>query len=330
MDNILNRNGIREYSKRYAEKVVETYFHDTETIAGEQIKSLTSIKQVNLFVIKGLFEEWQKETSRLESPYFNYDSSEVQAALTAFMNVLSKNIQIEKKAFLPLVERAVEESILLIFSPFDFYDHLTEHYHAEISAESLLKIIRYIKINKNILDAIIKKLEVTGHSKVDMDTYRTILTEVLHEIESEPEDIDEYYDAFNEIETLNESDIYGQQKEEVIEPQTTEIPFGEPAEKEAGPSINDVLASNEPNLAEIHESQCVENLSASLSINQRFMFQNALFDGNEELMSTTLDSLENCQTKKEAMDYIYSTFPHWNIEGEEFEEFVELIEKKFS
>lgn len=333
MDNILNRNGIKDYSKRYAQHVVADHFENSDSISGDQIKSLTSIKQVNLFIIKGLFEEWQKETQNLKSPYFDFECEEVKTALTAFMNVLSKNISIKKENFQPLVERATEESILLIFSPFDFYDHLTEHYDAEISAENLLKIIRYIKINKNILDAIIKKLESQAHSKVDIQSYRSILTEVLHEIETGPEEIDEYYDAFNEVETLSESDIYG--KQEAVVTEESEIAVDAPpsieeekVDEETGPSINDVLASNEPSLAEVHESQRIDSIQSALSINQRFMFQNALFNGDEELMSNTLIHIDRCNTKKEAMDYIYSEFPHWNIEGEEFEEFVELISRK--
>lgn len=331
MDNILNRKGIEDYSKRFAAKVMGSHFDKSDSINGEEIKSICSIKQVNLFVIKALFEEWQKELDNLKSPYFNYEAEEVQTALSSFMNILSKNILIKQEHFQSLLERAVKESILLIFSPFDFYDHLTEHYHAEISAENLLKVIRYVKINENILHAVIKKLEAQTQSKVDIATYRTLLTEVLHEIESGPEEIDEYYDAFNNIEVLNETDIYGitAASEEIPIVSTNDDEQEEPLLKETVPSINEVLSNDEPTIADAHKNTSIDSLLTALSINQRFMFQNTLFNGDEELMSGTLSYLDKCDSKKQAMDYIYQEFPHWNIEGEEFEEFIELLGRKF-
>ncbi|QSE97799.1 hypothetical protein [Fulvivirga lutea] len=323
MDNILNRKGIKSYSQRFSTTIVNNLFSTKESIDGEQIKKATSISQVNSFVVKGLFEAWQKEIDNLKSPYFDYSSPKVQEALKSFMNVLSRNISVKKEAFTPLLEKAVEESILLIFSPFDYYEHLSDHYSGEITVENLKSIKKYVKVNNNILELIIEKME---SSKGGESSYPSMLAEVLHEIESGPEEIDTYYDSFNEVEPLSETDIYGDiSKPEPVKSVENEVKI---EVKETKDTLNDTLATNETTIAEMHEQSSLESMASGLTINQRFMFQNALFNGDEELMKKTLDFIDQCSDRKQALDHIYQEFPHWNIEGEEFEEFVELINKR--
>ncbi len=337
MDNVLNREGIKNYSKRFTSNVIKDFFSQRKVITGEEIKSLTEIKQVNLFIIKGLFEEWQKENEQLKSKFFDYESDEVKESMSSFMNVLSKNISVNQEDFEPLLLHAVEESILIIFSPFDFYVHLSEHYSGKLSVEGLKKVSRYIKVNKNIMEALILKLENASKNDISVKQYSDMLNEVLHEIESGPEEIDSFFDAFNAIEPLSESDIYGEtasssdkdetKKESSKESQESEIEVNKV--QDDGPSINEVLASNEPSLAESLEKEQIDSIKSSLTINQRFMFQNALFNSEEDVMNKALDTIDTCQSKKEVMDYLFKEFPHWNVESEEFEELVELIDKKF-
>ncbi|MEQ8924171.1 MAG: hypothetical protein RLO81_00075 [Fulvivirga sp.] len=323
MDNILNRKGIKSYSKRFSSTIINDLFSNSDSINGEQIKKVTGINQVNSFVVKGLFEAWQKEIDNLKSPYFDYRSPKVQEALKSFMNVLSRHISVKKEAFAPLLEKAVEESILLIFSPFDYYEHLSYHYSGDITVDNLKSTQKYVKVNGNILEMIIKKME---SQKAGESSYPSMLAEVLHEIESGPEEIDAFYDLFNDVEPLTESDIYGGSSKPVSA--TSAEQEMKPEVSEPKDTLNDTLASNEPTIAEVHEQSSLESMASGLTINQRFMFQNSLFNGDEELMKKTLTFIDECNDRKQALDHIYQEFPHWNIEGEEFEEFVELINKR--
>ncbi|MTI41516.1 hypothetical protein [Fulvivirga lutimaris] len=343
MDNNLNRAGIKDYSTRYSKKLIDTYFKSNKSITGGDIKSLADISQINLFVIKNLFEEWQKETDNLKSNYFDYQSEGVKSALTEFMNVLSRNISIKKDHFEPLLIRAVEESVLLIFSPYDFYTHLAEHSNGEMTLENLKRTLKYVRVNKNLLENLVQTMEERKLDKVNDSTYADLINEVFQNIQASPDDIGVYFDNFSKIEPLQESDIYGVLMDEkpAVEPAPIEA---EAEEKEEGPSIskveptededlktiNDIHASEaeEPTIAEIHQTKGIDNLNAAMSINQRFMFKNALFNGDDKAFEDTIAHIENCRSKEEAMKYIYKEFPQWNIESEEFEEFVELIEKR--
>src|SRR5690606_15407912 len=121
MDNKLNYNSIEAYSAAYTKKLINSFFSMEETINGKQILSLSNINQVNLLIIKNLFQKWKKETGKLQSPFFDYDNAEVKKALQHFMNVLSNNITIRKNNFEPLLKKSVTDAIFLIFSPYVFY-----------------------------------------------------------------------------------------------------------------------------------------------------------------------------------------------------------------
>jgi hypothetical protein len=333
MDNNLNRAGISNYSKRYAKNVMDDFFKDKDRIVGEDIKRLVDIQQINLFVIKNLFAEWQKETDSLKSTYFDYTTPQVSKALTEFMNVLSRNISMDKKAFEPLLVRAVEESVLLIFSPYDFYTHLTEHANGEMTIEDLKRTLKYVKVNRNLLENLIASMEKQQLDKVDEKTYASLLNNVFQNIQASPDDIGVYFDNFSKIEQLKEGDIYGISKKDVDEPVISKVTPSQAPSTEvtptATPTINEIHStSSASTLAEMHESKKITSIKSSLSINQRFMFKKVLFDDNQEAFEKALDFLDNCGSKETAMKHIYSTYPHWNVESEEFEEFVELLEKR--
>ena len=89
MTNKWNASEIQNYSNDFAKLVCEEFFNDKETISGSEIINLTEIKQLNLFIIKELYNQWQLETNKFRSPYFDFSDLEVQKALEEFMNVIS-------------------------------------------------------------------------------------------------------------------------------------------------------------------------------------------------------------------------------------------------
>ena len=257
------------------------------------------------------------------------------------MNVLSRNISIKQTHFEPLLIKAVEESVLLIFSPYDFYTHLADHSNGEMTLENLKRTLKYVRVNKNLLESIIQIMEERKLDKVNDSAYADLISEVFQNIQASPDDIGVYFDNFSKIEPLQESDIYGVLMDEKPQPiiETVEeeiekedegpsISKVEPMMDEDQKTINDMHVTEEPTIAEMHQSKGIDSLTSAMSINQRFMFKNALFNGDDETFEKTITHLDGCGSKEEAMKYIYKEFPQWNIESEEFEEFVELIEKR--
>ena len=332
MENNLNSKGIEEYCARFCQVVADRHFENNKTISGKEILELQDIRQINLFVIKYLLAEWTKEVSKLKSPYFDYTAPEARTALKEFMNILSRHISIEKEYFLPLLKQATRDTILLIFSPYDYYMHLihTPDQH-ELSLNELKKMSKYVKINNNLLQGLISAIEAKGVLRITEEEAGQLLNDVFNSTQEGPADTDEYLAQFSKIVPLNEAMIYGSTEEQ------STVDAGQTYEWSAGSTDSQVktlndqhLSDHKPSIAEIHRSQKIESIRKHISINQRFMFINTLFYGDEETYNRTIDYLERCDSKSAALDYLTSEYPEWDRESEEVEEFMELVDKRLA
>ena len=87
--------------------------------------------------------------------------------------------------------------------------------------------------------------------------------------------------------------------------------------KEKGGSMADKIASSK-----------ISSIKSAISIADRFRFQRELFDGNADLMNSTLDRLDACSTIEEAEDII-NDFTEWNPEDENVNDFLKLLGRRF-
>ena len=122
MTNKWNASEIQNYSNDFAKLVCEEFFNDKESISGSEIINLTEIKQLNLFIIKELYNQWQLETNKFRSPYFDFSDLEVQKALEEFMNVISRHIKIKSLDFESLLRGATKSTIDLFVDPKQFFN----------------------------------------------------------------------------------------------------------------------------------------------------------------------------------------------------------------
>jgi hypothetical protein len=80
----------------------------------------------------------------------------------------------------------------------------------------------------------------------------------------------------------------------------------------------------------IDNLQKIFRIKESLTINQKFMFTKVLFHGDFELFSKAIDDLDRQDGIKGAMRYLEDNYGDWDQESEEFHEFMELVERRFS
>ncbi|HEX8037794.1 MAG TPA: hypothetical protein VF490_01525, partial [Chryseosolibacter sp.] len=110
MDEKISLDAIAAYGDAYADKISKSFFSTKNKISGEEILSLSSVSQVNMFVIRELLLTWREETKKIKSPYFDYQNSEVREALDNFMAIVSKHISVSEEYFLPLLKKAVRQT----------------------------------------------------------------------------------------------------------------------------------------------------------------------------------------------------------------------------
>jgi len=96
---------------------------------------------------------WQTGKSKIQKSLFSTNQApEVKEALTEFQNVLSNHIHISQDNFLPFLTRAVQQTILLVLTPYDLFNTLTRTANKHVKVAELKNEIKYLKINFKPLD----------------------------------------------------------------------------------------------------------------------------------------------------------------------------------
>lgn len=318
----MNYSFIEEYSKEYIQPITDDVFDNHNAITGKQILTLCPLKQINLFVLKKLFDAWQQETQKLKSPYFDYDALEVKEALETLMNTLSQHIVISKEHFEPLLQQAVSDTILLIFSPLDYYVREFNSPEKDVlTLEVLKKDLRYIKINRPILDALIKRFEDEQLTEAQGEEKIRIFNEVFENLEDDPEDFDEYVKLFSETQPLQVEKLY------------YNTHHTQNGQHETRPILNDQFTETTSNtLADLHQKKKIDSIRKHININQRYMFTKTLFGNNKDEFEKAVEDLDNHASYVEAFNYLRKDFAgkyHWKMDSEEVIEFLEIVAKKY-
>jgi hypothetical protein len=339
MDEKISLEAISLYGDSFAEKILKDFFSGKDQITGKEILSLSAVHQVNLFVIRELFKTWREETRKQKSIYFDNEHPEVKEALNNYMSAVSNHILIEQRHFAPLLKKAVSQTLLVIFNPYDFFSMLISGKNNKLEITSFREEIKYLKINKAPLERMLQKLEEKGIRDIAGNEAFAVLDQILEEVNFTPEDVDEYIRKFSEVIPLNPERFYVAQVEtpapKVNKPRP-ELSIEKPAEKPSNSSTQTpVQSSVNEKVASAHQPAVMDNLGKiskireSLSINQKFMFTKVLFYGDFDSFSRVIDDLDNMSDMKSAVTYLEKHSSSWDRDSNEFHEFMELVEKRF-
>jgi hypothetical protein len=213
----INHSFVEAYANEFASKICSQYFKDKATINGQQILKVTPVKQVNFLVLKNLFESWQEETRKLQSPYFNYKNDQVVKALVSFMNVLSQNIEIKAADFEKILSTSVQDCIYLMLAPFDFFwADISENDQSSASLKSFKAKSRYFKLNKHILERLIDKLEEDGIISASKEKALRAFEQIVESKTVQPEDPQEVINQFAEILPLKVDQFFENQDDDLL------------------------------------------------------------------------------------------------------------------
>ncbi|WP_020530517.1 hypothetical protein [Flexithrix dorotheae] len=204
---------IKDYSKKLSTKICDDFFASNSVIEGKQIVDLHPVRQVNLFVVNTIFFEWQKETAKLRSPFFNYKSPEVKEAYNNLINLLSKNISIERKFFEPILEKSIQETLTYLISPSSHFEIKFKEADGKIYiARQLLPTGKYFSIHADLIKAFFQKLK-NEEPKLKAKKIIKILDKI---IEKEPDlldEIDDTLESFSNLIPISREDLIYSEEE---------------------------------------------------------------------------------------------------------------------
>lgn len=332
MESNINFTEISKYSKSFADSAIDHFFENKSNINGEEILNFTPVQQVNLFIIYELLNLWKEENRKLESPYFDYSSSEVQEALKKLMNSLSRNIRIKSEDLKPLLLNATEKALLLIFSPYQFYkNEIDRPEKAKLKFAQLEELKKYVKVNKHLLIHYIDRLNAENIEEIFNDDAIRIFDEVCENMKESPDDFESFIPQFSKVAPLNINLFYRESEEGQIHSKHYEEQEGDVVVPEIN-SLNETWHKEVETLADIHEKRQIDGIRKNITINQRFMFVNELFEGNADEFESVVNFLDNCDKKADAIGFIEANCIEakgWDRTTEEVQEFILIINKRF-
>ncbi|MDO7877004.1 hypothetical protein Q5H93_19820 [Hymenobacter sp. ASUV-10] len=149
-----------QYGRRLAARLCDQHFasQPDASLDGPAILKFTPVRQLNLLVMRQLLQQWQSETARLRSPYFDFEAPAVQAALTQFMNVLSRHMRLDRVAFEPLLARAAADTLLIVADPIGTFERLLLGNTTQPTSAQLRDNLRYFDIDKDFFTGFIDSL----------------------------------------------------------------------------------------------------------------------------------------------------------------------------
>jgi hypothetical protein len=319
MDEKISLEAIALYSDTYAEKMLERFFKERKKISGQDILVFSDVQQVNLFVIRELFKTWREEIKKLKSPYFDYTHPDVKEALEVFMNVLSKNISIERQHFAPLLKKSVSQTLLVIFDPYDYFSMIISGTTNKMEVATFREEIKYLRINKAPLEKLLQRLEEKGIQEISGNEAFGILDQILEEVSFTPEDLEDYISRFDAVAKLDPEKFYFKKPDPSVVT---------PKPKTERSTVHDsLLQESKPILADNFRK--IDRIKDRLTINQKFMFTKILFRGDFESFSRAVDELDGLPDMPTALKYLDRFYTDWDKESEEFHEFMEMLEKRF-
>ncbi len=324
----LKHDSIDDFSKELAARICDRFFKDHDHANGQHMMSISGSKQTDLLLIKRLFGKWQSEIEQLESPYFDFQTDEVRDALKEFGNVLSRHINIGREHLEPLLESAIADSVYIHFDPGSFYSYRLLEKDEEM-VDTLKELSKYLKTNAEKFFEVLGKLKKKAVSKTDLSEKLQKKYQTNDVVDFDPSDFLTELDATDMSEMIFEQ--IAEVREEVEEVHEVGIEEEEelaPEIEDNGAAINEKFSQSKKTIADELKKQVVKDIESSLTLNEKFMFINGLFNGNKDEFKEALKSLELSTSYDEAKSKVENSYD-WDMETEEAEAFLEVLERRF-
>ena len=173
------------YISNYIKKLQDNL--EKKVLRGNDIIELTSSKQLNLFILKNIYDAWNKNFEKNKIIYFNYENKEILSAVTSLKNILSNHIEVDIENLKDLIKKSIIELIEYVFYPKNFIkkDILKE---IKLAGESINRRSKFFIDNKKVFNNLIesskeKDLNSTEMSQIISSYSFEINQELIEEIE---------------------------------------------------------------------------------------------------------------------------------------------------
>ena len=167
MSGPINHAALKHYAADFTAKILADFYASKPAINGQEILTLTPIRQVNLGIISRIFDQWKADAQAFRSPYFDFEKEEVKNALQEFMNTVSRHIAIKHDEFQPLLLQSTEDALLLLLAPGDYFERkLREFPNFVFDKEGAQGLTKYTHIHSGLAKNLALRLTDSGSDYV--------------------------------------------------------------------------------------------------------------------------------------------------------------------
>jgi hypothetical protein len=345
----INTAALQQYSQSYSTKICDDFFKNNSIASGSQVLHLTDVPQVNLFMISSIFEKWKADAQNFRSPYFNFESDTVKAAMQTFMNTVSQQIAVKREHLEPLLTDATKNTISLLIDPKDYFNNIFRSQpNFMLTADVVNQLQKYTKFHPTVLQHIATKL--AGQDFVYVNQAIIWLDEAITKASEKPEDTHHWIGKFSEKLPINIEQIVKKTYQEsvivvnneqsffdsVAEPISLEPPkvVQEIAHSEviAEETLNDSFRPEQENLAEQLQNKSISSIPDNVPLHQKFMFIAQLFGGSMiayEKMITELEQAGSYDSARELVTYTYANQYGWDASSDAVSQLIEVLKRRF-
>ena len=207
MPGLLNQSALKQYAADFTEKVLADFYANKITIDGQQILTLTPVRQVNLGIVSQLFDQWKADALAFRSPYFNFEQDEVKGALQEFMNTVSRYIAVGRDDLQPLLLEATKDALRLLLAPADCFEQkLRALPNFTFDTENAQNLTKYTHIHAGVAKNLGLRLSDSGSDFVYVNQALNWLGEIMSSGAS-LDDQTTYVEQFSTVLPLYVSDI---------------------------------------------------------------------------------------------------------------------------
>ncbi len=125
-------------------------------LKGNDILVLSSSKQLNLFILKNVYDNWTSNFEKNKSRYFDYKNDKILEKINSLQNILSNHINIKFEDLRDLVKVSIIDLIEYIYEPKAF---LKNDLNKEkiLNNQNLERRSKFFVENKRVFTSLIKK-----------------------------------------------------------------------------------------------------------------------------------------------------------------------------
>ena len=103
------------YISNYLNKLEEDL--ENKVLRGDDILGLSVSKQLNLFILKNIYDDWKSNFEKNKSSYFNYENENILDKINSLQNTLSNHIHIKFEDLRALIKKSIIDLIKYLNDP---------------------------------------------------------------------------------------------------------------------------------------------------------------------------------------------------------------------